>query len=302
MSPEIKVKLIVLTAADAARYAKLEEIIKAGRDAFVAVCLALVEIHDSGLYKSTHTTFEAYCIERWGFKRFYAHRLIDAAKISEEMLPTGNIPNERVARALKKLPTGSRKGVFKNALAIAKAAGRPVTSKDVAQASQLASPLIATQPTTLKSDKVNSAEREPVPETITPQAKSGGENNAAKEKAVVPPVVEPLIEAAISITSQMKKLWVKASSTERENFLMWVQEQAAKDKPRYECDSCEETFEDNTDVVTIYECRPCDIKFTQETSMNGNRQCPDCGKLGALFTSRGCPECNEGELNEIDDK
>lgn len=58
------------------------------------------------LYRDSHRTFEDYCRDRWGFKRIYAHYLIEGAKVVEglsvhhgEHLPA----TERQARPLTKL-------------------------------------------------------------------------------------------------------------------------------------------------------------------------------------------------------
>ena len=37
------------------------------------------------LYRSTHTTFEAYCRERWGWGRSHVYRTMDAARVAVEM-------------------------------------------------------------------------------------------------------------------------------------------------------------------------------------------------------------------------
>lgn len=83
---------------DSVRLVELEGVIERGLTTFVEVGAALMEIRDSRLYRETHGTFEAYCRERWGWDRTYAHRTIQAAEVSR-MLPMGNIlPSERVAR------------------------------------------------------------------------------------------------------------------------------------------------------------------------------------------------------------
>ncbi len=42
----------------------------------------------------------------------------------------------------------------------------------------------------------------------------------------------------------------------------------------------------------------CGTRFTQDTSANGNHQCPDCNKFGSKVSDCGCPECGEGELEQ----
>ena len=44
------------------------------------------------LASSVRFGFESYCRERWSLSRIHAHRLIDAATVSQNLLPTGNKP------------------------------------------------------------------------------------------------------------------------------------------------------------------------------------------------------------------
>src|SRR5690242_1873908 len=68
---------------------------------------ALRQIHDDKLYKvAGHKSFEDYCEKRWGYSKSHAYRLIDHAKIVDqlksegaEILPAG----EGVTRPLQKL-------------------------------------------------------------------------------------------------------------------------------------------------------------------------------------------------------
>lgn len=84
------------------RLTECEQIIERGLNTFVEVGNALLEIRDSRLYRDSHSTFEAYCQERWGMERRNAYRLIDAANVVQsvsnwtQILPT----NEAQARPL----------------------------------------------------------------------------------------------------------------------------------------------------------------------------------------------------------
>jgi len=81
---------------------ELETVIERGQQTFIEVGRALLEIRDGRLYRDTYTTFEAYCRERWGWTRQHANRQIAAARVVEEMEPTGSIPeNEWQARAIR---------------------------------------------------------------------------------------------------------------------------------------------------------------------------------------------------------
>lgn len=89
--------------------AKTKAEIQKRRDArlteFVQVGTALAEIRDSRMYRATFKTFEEYCEKRWEFSKRQCDRLIQAAKVTENLGPMGPIPNsERQARPLAKLP------------------------------------------------------------------------------------------------------------------------------------------------------------------------------------------------------
>ena len=62
--------------------ATLEDVIERGMTTFVDVGTALAEIRDGRLYRETHTDFDSYCRQRWGFSRQRALQMIDAAGIA----------------------------------------------------------------------------------------------------------------------------------------------------------------------------------------------------------------------------
>ncbi len=53
--------------------------------AFYEAGKALKELRDRRLYRSTHKTFEEYCLDRFGMKRAHSYRLIDAALVVENL-------------------------------------------------------------------------------------------------------------------------------------------------------------------------------------------------------------------------
>lgn len=60
---------------------------------------------DSRMYRATFKTFEAYCQERWEFSKRQCDRLINAAKVTDNLGPIGPKPtSESQARPLAKLP------------------------------------------------------------------------------------------------------------------------------------------------------------------------------------------------------
>lgn len=96
---------------------RCETIIERGLDTFSKVGNALLEIRDNRLYRDTYGTFEEYCEERWSISRFYAHRLIDAAQVAENLLPIGNKPtHESQVRPLSKLEPEAQRNVWAQAV------------------------------------------------------------------------------------------------------------------------------------------------------------------------------------------
>ncbi len=122
-----------LTFAEKERLRTLEIKIADGLQTFVEVGNALLEVRDNTLYRDTFTTFEAYCRERWGMSRFYAHRLMGAATIAQNLLPIGNMPDaESQVRPLAGLPPEQQREAW--AVAVESApAGRP-TARQVQEA------------------------------------------------------------------------------------------------------------------------------------------------------------------------
>lgn len=78
----------------ASRLETLESVIEQGKQTFIDVGRALLEIRDSRLYRENYKTFEDYCREKWGWSRPRAYQLIDAASLSTIV----DIQNEAQAR------------------------------------------------------------------------------------------------------------------------------------------------------------------------------------------------------------
>lgn len=87
-----------------------EAIIARGFETFVEVGAALLTIREKRLYRETHGTFEDYCRERWGMSRNHADRLVDAAKVVNNLVNKippigGNSPQSKESTHFT-LPTG----------------------------------------------------------------------------------------------------------------------------------------------------------------------------------------------------
>ena len=76
----IRFKADPLTEADTKRLAELETQISGAKEGMTR---ALREIHDSRLYRATHSSFEAYLNDRWHMSKSYGNELVQWAKENE---------------------------------------------------------------------------------------------------------------------------------------------------------------------------------------------------------------------------
>jgi hypothetical protein len=120
-----------LSPAEVQTLEHYEHVIAQGIKTFVEVGHALLAIRDQRLYRESYATFEDYLRQRWDLSRSYAHRMIDAAVVVENVLPIGNIvpANEAQARPLATLPPEQQREVWREAVETAPASG--VTAKHV---------------------------------------------------------------------------------------------------------------------------------------------------------------------------
>jgi hypothetical protein len=116
----------------------LEKQIKAGLEGMISAGTALAEIRDRRLYKQTHHSFDAYCLDRWGFTRHRADQLIGAASTVGAMVQAETPPrilptHETLVRPLQQLPTPEAQADAWDA-AVSEAGGGIPTAKQVAAA------------------------------------------------------------------------------------------------------------------------------------------------------------------------
>jgi hypothetical protein len=83
------------------RLHELEAIIERGKQTFIEVGEALLEIRAKRLYKATHDSFEDYLAERWGMTRQRSTQLIGAAEVAKRMATRVAIPDEKTAREIR---------------------------------------------------------------------------------------------------------------------------------------------------------------------------------------------------------
>lgn len=113
-------QITALTTDERTELEQLESVIERGKQTFVEVGNALMEIREKRLYRETHPTFEAYTQERWDFSASRARQLIGAAQVVASLpeVVTGVTPpiTEAHARPLAALAPDSREQVWRNAV------------------------------------------------------------------------------------------------------------------------------------------------------------------------------------------
>lgn len=100
------------------RLLALEKIIEKGKQTFIDVGLALVEIRDNRLYKTECKSFEEYCLKRWNWTRRRADQVVKTALavqgVTQKVRSTLLI-SERAASELAKVPKNEQEKVLKQA-------------------------------------------------------------------------------------------------------------------------------------------------------------------------------------------
>jgi hypothetical protein len=77
---------IPLTTFEKARLVELEAVVQTHLEAFLSVGRALAEIRNRRLYRHDFTTWEDYCVRRWGFGYSHVSELIRSTEIAEGLL------------------------------------------------------------------------------------------------------------------------------------------------------------------------------------------------------------------------
>ncbi|PSB48481.1 hypothetical protein C7B67_17860 [filamentous cyanobacterium Phorm 6] len=115
---ETEYAIAQLDVAERTRLQELESIVEQGLQTFYEVGKALDEIREHKLYRETHKTFEAYCLDNWGIGRRTADRFIAAAQVIEILRPIGlKIPTkENQVRPLTGLPPELQLEIWQEAL------------------------------------------------------------------------------------------------------------------------------------------------------------------------------------------
>ena len=128
-----------LSTTEAKDLRKLESVIERGLKTFLEVGTALWQIKDEKLYRRDYRTFGEYCQDRWGFAKVYAHYLIQAVQVTNnlkvhncEQLPA----TESQTRPLAQLPVAQQANAWQDVVEECKERGEPVTAAAVVEVVQ----------------------------------------------------------------------------------------------------------------------------------------------------------------------
>jgi hypothetical protein len=129
---------LTLVPAEAFNLARHEQVIERGLNTFVEVGEALSAIRDGRLYRESHTTFEAYCRERWGMSASRARQLCGASDVAKSVTMV-TLTTERQARELAKVEPAKRQEVVERAQ---EATGGKITAAAIREARQEAQDVV----------------------------------------------------------------------------------------------------------------------------------------------------------------
>lgn len=112
-----------LTMAEEQELRECESILHHGLATFFEVGNALLQIREMRLYRTTHTTFEQYCRDRWHIGRSYACRVIGATErvnLLPDKVAFPRPANEFQVRPFLKLSAEQFPGAWERAVRLAK--------------------------------------------------------------------------------------------------------------------------------------------------------------------------------------
>jgi DNA repair exonuclease SbcCD ATPase subunit len=107
-----------------------EAIIERGLQTFYEVGAALLRVRELRLYRIGHSSFEAYCAERWGISRPRAYQFIEAAEVRSNLSTiVDTLPmTESQARPLARLEPDQQREAWQQALQRAHELGQRLTA------------------------------------------------------------------------------------------------------------------------------------------------------------------------------
>jgi hypothetical protein len=119
-----------LSADEQIELEECEAIIERGLQTFYEVGAALLRVRELRLYRIEHSSFEAYCAERWGISRPRAYQFIEAAEVRSNLSTiVDTLPmTESQARPLARLEPDQQREVWQQALQRAHELGQRLTA------------------------------------------------------------------------------------------------------------------------------------------------------------------------------
>lgn len=110
----------LLTTSERGLLTSYETVVQQGLDSFVEVGNALAAIRDGRLYRESHQTFEAYCVERWNLSKSRAYQFLRGAEVVERLAECTTVDvmpdNEAQVRPLASLPEEQQAEAWKEAV------------------------------------------------------------------------------------------------------------------------------------------------------------------------------------------
>jgi hypothetical protein len=124
--------LTILADNDKKELKKCKDVIRKGMSTFLEVGAALMTIQSKSLYLDSHPTFEAFCRAEFEMGRSHAYRLIDSAKVVEDLASLGDkkLPvTEGQIRVLAALPSGERLSAWQKVIDFSSSEKAPITAR-----------------------------------------------------------------------------------------------------------------------------------------------------------------------------
>ncbi len=165
-----------LTETETAELANLETTIERGLKTFWEVGNALLTIRDKRLYRASHSTFEAYCVERWDFTDEQARRLMRGSEVITNLQQTppigGVLPtNESQVRPLTKLKAPSQQRQAWQKAVDSAADGKPTAAEVNRVVKEIKEPTSDARETTVSDGAIASSVEAMPPEVLADDKK-----------------------------------------------------------------------------------------------------------------------------------
>lgn len=200
-----------LTKAEAEVLASAELVIKQGMSSFLDVGDALAQIREDRLYRATHRTFEAYCIDRFGVSSSRARQLILAAGRAGDLesVTAVTLGSERAARAIGRVPAEDRAEVLERAAinGVAEGPGIEQAHADLI-AERMPAPAEPEHPTSEapKLDGDPDREGEPAAPPVDPPGQSSEQDDID--------AAQRLVDANADLNAAANRTWANSKASE----------------------------------------------------------------------------------------